>query len=570
MARSLLWALFLSFAARGEPPGYEERLVAWGLSALGREIEPEPEGKPVEEILVASEDVVARDDPFPSWVNLFHVRTRDEVIRREVLLGVGEPYSQAKAAESERILRGLFILAVARVLPVKGRSGGVGVLVVTKDRWSLRLNSEFNFVGNLLQYLRLRPTEQNFLGLNQQVLFDVILRLDTLSVGQGYQNRRLFGSELTLLESAAVVLNRRTFVIEGSTGGLGLGKQLFSLDTPWGFWTYAEWNVRRRRIFRGPSVWRLETPDGGAVPFEYDVRELDASALYTRSFGHAFKVNVSSGVGGHSRRYSAPRDTGLPEEKSRWLEESWLPRSEDAAWVEGQLTAFGADYRVLRDIDTFALSEDYQLGPRLFVVARFAPPLAGGWASFVEAGVAARYRLLWGENLATLSVAGASRHQQSSGWVNQRLAVELVEVTPPLEGGRMVWRTLLDLRRNDLDKGQLLLGGGNGLRGAPPEALSGPNLFLMNLEYRTRPVEIATLSVGFVLFYDAGSAFESSLELLHTFGMGLRVLIPQVNAEVIRFDVGVSFGGPGALTDRFSGSFGQVTDYRPAFLSDPL
>ena len=36
---------------------------------------------------------------------------------------------------------------------MKGKDGGVGLLVIAKDRWSLRLSNSFTLIGPLLQYL---------------------------------------------------------------------------------------------------------------------------------------------------------------------------------------------------------------------------------------------------------------------------------------------------------------------------------------------------------------------------------------------------------------------------------
>src|SRR5690349_16974859 len=94
-----------------DPPvageGYEDALVRWGLEQQGRTLEPEPEGKLLESVEVASEDVVAPSDPYPSLLNVFHVRTREQVIRREVLLTPGAPYAPTLALETARNLRRL-------------------------------------------------------------------------------------------------------------------------------------------------------------------------------------------------------------------------------------------------------------------------------------------------------------------------------------------------------------------------------------------------------------------------------------------------------------------------------
>ena len=67
--------------------------------------------------------------------------------------------SSTLVSETERNMRTLFIFAVARVVPLRGSAPDkVAVLVVTKDLWSIRLDSEYNLIGTLLQYLRIRPT----------------------------------------------------------------------------------------------------------------------------------------------------------------------------------------------------------------------------------------------------------------------------------------------------------------------------------------------------------------------------------------------------------------------------
>jgi hypothetical protein len=63
------------------------------------------------------------------------------------------------------------------------------------------------------------------------------------------------------------------------------------------------------------------------------------------------------------------------------------------------------------------------------------------------------------------------------------------------------------------------------------------------VEFRARPFELLSSWVGLVWFWDAGSAFDTTLALTHTVGVGLRLLLPELNREVIRVDFGFVFGG---------------------------
>ncbi len=561
--------------AQSDNGEYEATLIAWALKQTGRELEPSPQGKTLEEVVVAAEDVFAASDPWPGFLNWFHVRSLEGVIRREVLLEPGQVWNAEKAAETERNLRQQFIFAAARVVPVKGKAGGVAALVVTKDRWSLRLNSEYNLIGSTLQYLRLRPTEQNFLGRNQQLLLDMILRLDTLSLGQLFQEQRLFGYNFYVGETAQVIFNRQTARPEGSAGRVVLGKPLISLNQTWGMSLQGDWRVSRRRVFRGAQVWQLSYPNEeaptGTVPFVHDTREASASASYTRSFGLAYKTDASFSLGGYARDYRPSAEDGLDDAQTAWLIENHLPRSESATYAQADVRWYRADFRVLRDVDTYSLSEDYQLGPNVYFAVRGAFPSPLTRDTYLTLGASARYRWLWNDNLLSVAGAASARWAPELGWVNRRWAAEIKNATPTWGGGRLVTRALLDVRQHDLDNAVVLLGGANGLRGAGAEAFSGPNLLLINVEYRARPFVFSTIYLGFVFFYDAGAAFDNVPNVTHTVGIGARVLLPQFNTEVIRLDLGFVVNGPGDFgIDRFSSSFGQVTDNRPAFLDQPL
>lgn len=66
-----------------------------------------------------------------------HVTTRDDLIRRYLLLEVGEPCNQIRRAESERILRAQPFLVDAKILVYDDEAGGVRLEVETRDEFSL-------------------------------------------------------------------------------------------------------------------------------------------------------------------------------------------------------------------------------------------------------------------------------------------------------------------------------------------------------------------------------------------------------------------------------------------------
>jgi hypothetical protein len=317
-------------------------------------------------------------------------------------------------------------------------------------------------------------------------------------------------------------------------------------------------------------VWQVPYPDettGETVPLVYDVREFAGEASFTRSFGRAIKVDVTGALGGWSRQYTPSLVDG---EKASWLTTNYLPRSENVTYVSAYVRAFPSDFKVLKNLDTFELSEDLQIGWVAQGGVRYAFPLPFAPSHFIEVGASLRYRFYRADNLFTATVAGAMRIRPGMPTANQRVAAEISNYSPQFWGGRFVTRVLVDFKANDLDNRQLLLGGSTGLRGAYPEQFSGRNLVLANVEYRARPIELWSNWLGVVLFYDVGSAFNTAVSLTHSFGLGFRLLLPQLNREVLRIDFGFVFGGPPAGPDRINASWSQVTDIRPEFLDQPL
>jgi len=560
--------------ARARKDNYEEALILWALTRHDRQVEPAPEGKVLEEVLVAAEEVVAESDPWPDFLNLFHVRTRDEVVRREVLLTPGQPYQATRVDETERNLRALNIFSAVRLVPVKGRAPGtVALLAITKDLWSLRLNSSFSAVGSLLQYLRLQGTEQNFLGRGKKVAVDFNLRLDTFSLGQSYTDPRVLGSRWSLSESAALIIGRESGRPEGSRGSLSLGRPLYSLSTPWSFSSSVSWNVETNRVYRGADVWQLPYPDGPAVPFVHRTEEVAGGVSYTRSFGVRNKWNVSGALGAYHYAYEPPASSMLSPDQLDWFRRNYLPREEDAGYASISLRAFQARYDVLRDVDSYALSEDFQIGHSVSATLRYAPPLFGDASHFTQLGVAARYRWRLGEALTTVSAAANIRRQlgESPGWNDRRWAAEYHQVSPKVLGGRFVARGVLDVNIDDLFDRVTLLGGGNGLRGARVDAYSGKRLLLVNVEYRTAPLVFRTVHLGGVLFFDSGSAFNRRPDMVHSVGLGVRLLFPQFNVFPFRFDFGYVLNDDRPpVGGRFTFAGGQLTDLRPGFLDSPL
>jgi len=94
-----------------------------------------------------------------------HITTRDDVIRRFLLLQVGDRCSELRRAESERILRAQPFLADASIDVVPGRRGGVELLVHTIDEASLVLSASMAGQSPMLRGAKLGSGNLGGLGL---------------------------------------------------------------------------------------------------------------------------------------------------------------------------------------------------------------------------------------------------------------------------------------------------------------------------------------------------------------------------------------------------------------------
>ena len=573
---------------------YEEGLVTAALRRQGLVLDPLPDGKIIERLVIDASQVILPGD-FPlsrylpwTFLNNFHMRTREYILAQELLIRVGDRYRSDLVEESGRNLRGLFILSVARLVAARGSAPDrVVLVVVTKDQWSLRLNSNFTIDGGASTFridsLSFALTEHNLLGRNKAVAFNFAFSPSRYTIGLSYTDPRIWSSRHQLGVTANLYLSRETSAFEGGLLQLTAGRPLFSLRTRWSWdsnFTFQQSKVRdfaggdlRLLCYDGQNPLRFETaampcPDGAErVPNLYGRRYVGASLGVSRSFGVVNKLNLSAGVQVYSVQNYLTED--LPATLSQGARDAFttrLPRSEEAAGPYLSLSAFRAEFVRLKNIDTFALTEDFRVGPTFDLSLRWASPAFFLPSSFVEMSASYSHLFLLGDNLLSIGASGTMRIQQGvypgTSLVNQVVTAGFHEVSPRFGPFRFHLAGRLRLRAHDLDNGFYTLGSDSGLRGFAPRGLSGRNMYVVNAELRSLALNLWTLHVGGVLFYDGGDT-PDRLEAgswRQDVGAGLRILIPQFNRGVLRLDLGFPLEAPaaGIYAPRFSAEFGQA------------
>lgn len=594
--RGLSWFLFLyglfiglqADSVQAKKPEifgqYEEQLISSALKERGLSIDPEPEGKTVESVQVAAYDILlAGDMPLSRWIpwtflNKFHSRTKDYIVAQELLIRPGDTYRRDLIEESGRNLRSLFILAVARIVAARGSTpDSVVLLVVTKDRWSLRLNSTFVMDNVRLDSLAFSMAEGNLFGRNKRLAFEFSLDPGRYALGASYFDPRILSSRHSARFFGVFYLNRDTNSLEGGRMEFAVGRPLFSLRTRLGWTASVTFQQDILRSFRSGSI-RMRSILGEDVPDVFLRRTANGYVQLQYSDGVIFKRNVGVGWRASHALYQLPLD--FPANISTAARDVYaasLPRSESWTGPFAYFELYVARFVRLKNIQTFALSEDYRVGPRLYLEVRTASRAFGLPSDFVELYANYEHPHYHHDNLVDYgaSISGRVQYEtaQAAGFtsplVNQTLTAYVREITPRLGFFRLHIAGVLQLRARDLNNTRLTLGSDSGLRGFGARAFQGNSLYRINVEARTMALNLWTIHIGGVLYYDAGDTpdhldgytrmGERVATTLHqNVGIGLRILFPQFNRDVLRLDLGFPFEQTGTFyAPSFSAEFGQ-------------
>ena len=541
---------------------YEEQLIADTLHGLGLEPDPNPLGKSIESIIVVPHDVfLSKFDPVPPFFNIFHVTTKPYIIRQELLFKEGDVVGPDTLAESERNLRGFFVLSVARIVTAKSATPGkVVVVVVAKDLWTLRPNITFTIENGNLDFFSMTLAEHNMFGRNK--FFGLNFRLDpsTYWLGEHYTDPRVWRTRLVLDQQVLVSFNRGSGAAEGAFLNWYFGRPLYSLATEWGWDVGINFNNTLNRAFE----------NGAEIPaYTYDRRALNSYVDGRRSFGYRYKSIFTLGY-----RYDFYHYGLLPS-----TDPTVVPTSEDDPQLFWRYDFFEARFLTFQNISSFTLTEDIRFGPEASFEMDYSPAPLGGSTSYLRMYAEVGWRWLLRGDILFANAYGDVRYEpdfvgdrhcnhradDGTSWLNRIYGANFYNVSPTFRYFRVFTRAGVALNDCALFNPLLLLGGTSGLRGYPAGTFGGSNLAIFNLEARTKPIALYTLYVGLVAFYDAGRAWfpregtlgqplpDADLYLgeccrlagfHHDAGFGGRLLFPQFNHVVARLDIAWPFDHP--------------------------
>lgn len=136
-------------------------------------------------------DLDQRFDWAYELANRLHRRTREDVIRRELLLQVGDCYDPERLEDSERLLRALGFLAEVDIYAVQQDDGDYQVVVDTQDEWSTVPRAHLDFSGGF-EVDGAAIEEANLLGTGREVELFYEDRSPAQTYGVEYHTPQMF------------------------------------------------------------------------------------------------------------------------------------------------------------------------------------------------------------------------------------------------------------------------------------------------------------------------------------------------------------------------------------------
>ena len=209
-------------------------LLAAPLLAQAPELQP---GIPVVQYVdIIRQDVADTNETgfAARTANALHVRTRERVVEREVLLRPGMPYDAALAAETARNLRALGIFRDVLVDTVRSDSG-LTLRVVTKDGWSTFPIFDITTAAGQ-SAVAFGVAEANLLGLAATGVIRYSSNPDRTAWLFAFRQPRMFGGRVNV----GLSLEERS---DGRFAFGQVGRPFYSLSSRWAL-------GRRRHLLR--------------------------------------------------------------------------------------------------------------------------------------------------------------------------------------------------------------------------------------------------------------------------------------------------------------------------------
>ncbi|HEX6748370.1 MAG TPA: POTRA domain-containing protein [Longimicrobium sp.] len=468
--------------------------------------------------------------------NRLHVRTRESVIRRELLFHEGGCYRPELLEDSERILRSTGYLADADVFSVRQPDGSYDVIVETRDEWSTRLEAAAG--SGEVTGVELR--EDNLAGRGARVA----------AFWRQQQGERVFGGRAGTPQLFGTHLDAEVSLAKTPIGFSGGERIAFPFRGEGARWAWRQAIFRDERNFQ----YYVQGSDGLDKRL-FPVERTGWDVGVVRRFGRRGNLTLF-GLALAGERRTFPQDTFSTVEEG--IPVSLLPGGGVVPGLEPvsatRLVLLAGQRRVTfdrrRGLDAVHGAEDVQLGADLeAAVGRSIEALSDGDDLSFDFGLNAARDLPGGILAGTRLLLEAKRDFEGSGgavwrdifgegdvWAYWRPAGDSKHTFVAAAHAAGGWHAMVPF--------QLTLGHRAGLRGYPRQVYAGQRRVVATLEHRAFlawPFP-RLFDLGSAVFVDAGKSwaggdpFGRDSPILVAAGAGLRIAFPPGSRRTYRLD----------------------------------
>jgi len=519
-------------------------------------------GAKIRKVHIRVDDVFTKDKNFVANLgNAFHVVTRGYIIQQMLLYKKNDIYRQDLIDESDRNLRkySIYVVKQTTVVPVEGGKR-VDVFVHIQDVWSLRVDIKAESAGGVTK-VGLTFGERNFLGRNLSL--EMKYNFDNFEDTwlQSFHHTHLFGTRLEFKEVLGI-FNDTDGKRVGEVGQAYLELPLFSEESKWGFLISGTFTNNMEYENEGKEIKTYEVVSNVFLPRKYYFSQKLVEAKVGRSFGYKVKKNFWAGISFDEKTHRVY--DGFNNLYLDAFTTNVMPANYKNNMFKLELKFYRHKYLKLKNFAYYDKIEDYSIGWSINAIIGLAYKFLG--SDYNEQWFWLKLRRAWKVYNHIIefdcSYDGVWREKNI---VNGKLSFSYKHYIRKLPVGFLAFRVQANFGDNLETGKEFILGGANGLRAYPADKFEGDMSYLVNVEYRFDPINILGLNTGFVVFFDVGSAWESSeydwgdAPVYPALGLGVRFSLPRLNPNIYRFDFAHSFGNVSFKKENyFSGGMSQV------------
>ncbi|MBN1399054.1 MAG: hypothetical protein JXA06_13555 [Bacteroidetes bacterium] len=457
---------------------------------------------PIDTIIIDRRNVFDEKNPEgTSWigrfVNSLHIKTKESIIRNEILFKNGEQLNMRLVEESERNLRAMGIIGDVSIRLDTADNGNLNAVVETHDKWTLALFTSFKQDGGH-RIFSIGLDESNFLGYAQGLSVHFSHNseyADPYEFELRYSHRNFIKDHLSLQLELKNSESQRL-------RSMSLERLFFSDKTNWAGNFLVNYGTIRRRIYE----------NGEEISSE-DMPLRTISGWTALSFGKENKMRPGISFV-HKKALSPDSSMQITDhidmamasvhlQNRSWIKEFFLDnlgRIEDVPVGYGlsficghnlnrSRSLYASFYGGIRALASFYVPDAFYISPDIFAEKYFRPD--GGDVSTIK----------WNLRVYSAPVGAHRFFFNSHGVIGSNWPQSLQE----------------------------LLGSTTGLRGYHANQFTGQRSMVVNIEDRFNlDIEWWIFRFGGVVFFDSGTAWKQGQSIyeqrMHSSaGFGLRI-----------------------------------------------